>query len=365
MTSTPSDDSNLQATAGNPETSQAALLQQLRRKQGTWVAWGQACQSLQKAGLSPQKIFEETGFEPVQQNQITVAAQVYASMSAAGASEQAQAHFQQRGSDLLYELRILSQSDRAQAAELIVQNGLEIDQVKEVAKALREFSYSEQPPEGFSKHPGDAVAYHYWRLARQQRDLPVRSRLIAQGLRFAHSASARQQIEKLLLDFTVVKDKPAPKLPVYRLETETELPRLIPVAGEWPLSIADFKAVPLALTEEPFGLVKFSGTGAWVAVPGWQVILQAEDPVGILVQSKYLPAAPTQSLSETLLVVIDRAQRDWRSDSYFAVEQGDRLDLQWSEQEPDIQLLGRVILVIRPKRILDEGYTRELWQIDE
>ncbi|WP_346291905.1 RuBisCO accumulation factor 1 [Sphaerothrix gracilis] len=362
MTSTPNN-SDAQATAADVD--QAALIQQLRRKQGNWLAWGQACQALQKAGLSPQKIFEETGFEPIQQNQIIVAAQVYASMLAAGASRQAQSHFQERGSDLLYELRILSQGDRAQAANLIVQHGLELDQVREIAKALREYSYSKQPPEGFSPHPGDAVAYHYWRLARQQADLPKRSRLIAQGLRFAHSDSARQQIEKLLLDFTVVKAQPAPSLPIYRLETETELPRLIPVAGEWPLPTADFQAVPVTLAGDPFGLVKFSGTGAWVPVPGWQVILQAEDPVGILAQSQQLPGASAQTAAETVLVVIDRAQRDWRSDSYFAVAAGDRLDLQWFAEAPAERLLGRVILVIRPKRILDEDYTRELWQIDE
>ncbi|MFE4107272.1 RuBisCO accumulation factor 1 [Almyronema epifaneia] len=363
MTSTPSNHSDGHATTAASD--QAALLQQLRRKQGTWVAWGQACQTLQKAGLSPQKIFEETGFEPIQQNQIIVAAQVYASMLAAGVSEQARSHFQQRGSDLLYELRILSQSDRAQAADLIVQHSLEIEQVREIAKALREYSYSEQPPTGFTKHAGDAVAYHYWRLARQQADLPKRSRLIAQGLRFAHSGSAREQIEKLLLDFTVVKAKPAPKLPIYRLETETELPRLIPVAGEWPLPTEAFKAVPVTLAEEPFGLVKFAeGPGAWVPVPGWQVILQAEDPVGILAQARQLPGLDPNA-TETVLLVIDRAQRDWRADSYFGVEAGDRLDLQWFDAQPSDRLLGRVILVIRPKRILDEDYTRELWQIDE
>jgi hypothetical protein len=31
------------------------------------------------------------------------------------------------------------------------------------------------------------LPYHYWRLARQKDDLQERSRLIAQGLRFAES----------------------------------------------------------------------------------------------------------------------------------------------------------------------------------
>ena len=49
------------------------LLRSLRQKEGTWVEWGKACQQLQKAGYNPQRIFEETGFEPIQQNQIIVA----------------------------------------------------------------------------------------------------------------------------------------------------------------------------------------------------------------------------------------------------------------------------------------------------
>jgi hypothetical protein len=55
------------------------ILLKLRRKEGTWVDWAQGCQTLQKAGLNPQQIFEETGFEPIQQNQIVVAEQVYQS----------------------------------------------------------------------------------------------------------------------------------------------------------------------------------------------------------------------------------------------------------------------------------------------
>ena len=91
----------------NPtEGDTADLITQLRRKQGNWVSWGQACQALQKTGLSPQKIFEETGFEAIQQNQVIVAAQVYGSLVTAEAPETVQIHFAQRGSDILYELPI-------------------------------------------------------------------------------------------------------------------------------------------------------------------------------------------------------------------------------------------------------------------
>ncbi|PSR16028.1 hypothetical protein C8255_20035, partial [filamentous cyanobacterium CCP3] len=179
------------------------ILLRLRRKEGTWVDWAQGCQALQKARFTPQQIFEETGFEPIQQNQIVVAEQVYQSAIKAGVKDATQAHFTRQGSDSLYELRVLSQGDRAAMADFAVQHGLDSDEVRDLVKPVKEYSYRKEKPPGFGDGPGDAIAYHFWKLARQKDDLQDRSRLIAQGLRFAESPPARQQTEKLLTDFTV------------------------------------------------------------------------------------------------------------------------------------------------------------------
>lgn len=348
----------------NPTVETETLITQLRRKEGNWVQWGHACQTLQKAGMSPHRIFEETGFEPIHQNQVIVAAQVYDSIAPL-AADTVVAHFLQRGSDVLYELRVLSRDDRARTAEFALTHSIDADAIRDVVKAVKEYRYLKTLPEGFADSVGDAVAYSYWKLARQQDDLQARSRLIAQGLRFAASASARQQVEKLLTDFVVVKTRPAPRLPVFRLDSDSELSCVIPVAGEWPLATEDFQAVPLILPEEPFGVVKFSGTGAYAPIPGWQVILQAEDPVGVLATSPQLPNLPNAEVVEPVMVVIDRARRDWDEDGYFAVDTDGHIGLQWFAEPPKGKLWGRVILVMRPKRILDEGYTRELWQFEE
>lgn len=341
------------------------LVTQLRRKQGTWVEWGKACQALQKSGMSPQQVFESTGFEPIHQNLVIVAAQVHASIVAAQVPESVISHFQQRGSDILYEIRILSQADRARAAELALEHGLDADTIKDVAKALKEYSYLKELPHGFTDAAGDAVAYSYWRLTRQQSDLQARSRLIGQGLRFAKSDSARQQVEKLLTDFTVVKERPAPTLPAYRLETDSELPLLVPVAGALPITAADLAAVPVTVPEEPFGIVRCDSRSAWAPVPGWQVMLQAEDPVGILARVHQLPNVQNPNSTELVLVIIDRAQRTWDEDGYFLVDNGDEVGVTWFPDPPEVKLLGRLIVIMRPKRILDENYTRELFQFEE
>jgi hypothetical protein len=362
MTASPQDHANISSQLNDSEV--AELLLTLRRKQGTWVDWGQACQKLQKIGQSPQAIFEQTGFEPIQQNQITVAVQVYSTIVSAGLSTDAQSFFWQRGSDLLYELRILNQTERATAAELIWAKQLDADAAKEVAKAVKDYSRLPTDPDGFSDHPGDAVAYQYWRQIRQKSDLQERSRLIAKAFTYVHSPAARQQIEKLLTDFSVTPTRQAPRWPVYRLDTDENLPRMLPVVGQFPLTQADLQAVPLVESVEPFHWVHFSGNCAWVALPGWQVIMSAEDPVAILCNTDELPTPPPGA-AERVLVIVDRAQREWDVESYFLSEQAEHLSFQWFEEQPTQPLLGRIILVMRPRKILDEDYTKELWQIDE
>jgi hypothetical protein len=365
MTETPQNasESNVQSPQNGVEVEE--LIQSLRRKEGTWVEWGRSCQALQKAGFSPQVIFEETGFEPIHQNQVIVGAQVYATMLNAGVSDAVQQHFEHRGSDVLYELRILTQAERASVAELALEKKIDVDEAREVAKAVKELSRLSALPEGFTNHPGDAVAYQSWKLARQKADFQERSRLIARGLKFAHSETARQKVEQLLTDFTVTATRPMPRLPLYRLESSDEMPRILPVVGKLPLSKVDLQAVPLSDEVGPFKLVRFSGTGAWVPIPGWQVIRNAEDPVVFLCDSDRLPN-PLPGKPEEVLVVVDRAQRQWDADSYFVIEQEDFLQLQYFEEwNEEVPLLGRIILVMRPKKVLDENYMQDPWQIDE
>ncbi|MEM7065269.1 MAG: RuBisCO accumulation factor 1 [Cyanobacteria bacterium P01_B01_bin.77] len=350
----------------SPPTDTEALLLQLRRKEGNWVDWATACQALQKSGLSPQVIFEGTGFEPIQQNQIVVAGQVYKSIIGGAVSDAVLEHFTTRGSDSLYELRILSKEDRAKAVQFIYDQGLDSEQVRDIAKALKEFSYRSQPPEGFNDHPGDAVAFSYWGLARQKSDLQERSRLIAQGLRFAHSPGARAAIEKLLTDFAVVKATPTPRLPLFRIETDMDMPYVVPMVGQGPIAVADFQAVPVMEPEGAFGVVSASGPQAWVPVPGWQVLTTARDAIAFITPFNTLPNQTNSEVSETVLVIVDRQQQTWDDSSYFMVDDNDgQLAMQWFDAEPSTPLLGRVLVIVRPKKVLDEDYTQELWQIDE
>lgn len=191
-----------------------------------------------------------------------------------------------------------------------------------------------------------------------------RSRLIAQGLKFAQSPSAREAIEKLLSDFTVVPSRTAPLMPVYRLEVEEELPRIIPLAGSLPLKKIAFEQITALAVQEPFRAVQISGNVTVVPVPGWQVMLKAIDPIGIFCLSDRLPKSLGDK-PEQVLVVVDRQVRDWDVNAYFLIEQEGQLELRWFEEPPELQLLGQVILILRPKKILDENNLIEPWQMDD
>lgn len=341
----------------------AELLQRLRRKEGSWVEWGQACSQLQKAGYRPQQIFEETGIEPVQQNQIMVAAQVYTSLVNTGVSEAVLNYYQQKGSDRLYEYRILTQTERASAAEYTVAQNLDADEAKELAKALKEISRIRTLPEGFSHSPGDALAYQCWKVAREQSDLQERSRLIAKGLKYAQTPETRKQIELLLTDFSVSPKRPAPQFPYYRFDSEEEQ-RIIAVVGEFPLTPQDLHAVPLIDETEPFKIVKFSGSGALVAIPGWQVVRNAEDPVAIIAAPERLPNSQSGQ-AESVLVVVERSDRQWTVENYFLVDIDGQLEIHWFDAPPDVPILGKVLLAIRPRKIFDVDHAKDLWQIEE
>ncbi|MBE9039300.1 hypothetical protein IQ235_00635 [Oscillatoriales cyanobacterium LEGE 11467] len=344
------------------EAAAAELLQKLRYKEGNWIEWGKACHALQKAGYDPKVIFEDTGFEAVVQNQVIVASQVYESIASAQVDPTVLSFCAGPKSDVLYEFRILNQRQRAEAAVLAAEKNLDVDGAHLVARAIKDFARISMPPEGFSNCAGDIVAYVSWKQARQKKDLQERSRLIAQGLKFAQTQTAREQIERLLSDFTIEPTRKAPVLPTYRMDTEEELPRIIPLAGSMPLSRAQLEAVPTVEQTEPFRVV--NGTGSWVPLPGWQVILRAQDPVAILSRSDLLPNFPVHQLEE-IVVVIDRKVKTWDINSYFSIESGDGIEVGWFEEAPNAPILGQVVLVLRPKRILDESNITSPWQMDD
>lgn len=346
-----------------PEEESQALLQQLRRKEGNWVSWGKACQRLQRSGFSSNAIFEDTGFEAAQQNMVIIAASVYDSLLKGEAAAAVQSYFTDRGSAVLYELRQLDQNQRVKTATLAMERNLDEDAIRDVAKSVKDYARVAMPPPGFSREPGDAVAYFCWKRARERADLQDRSRQIAQGLRFAVSPGARQALESLLTDFTVVSPQKAPNLPLYRMEQEEEIPRLIPVAGTFPLTGAAIESVQSLQEAGVFRVIVSDAGTNWMAVPGWQAVLGAQDPVAVICHTDDLPQY-VDGVQEPIALLVERRERDWSPNHYFLVEQGDRVEIFWAPEPPIGAILGRIVVILRPKHVLDESSIAMPWLAD-
>jgi hypothetical protein len=328
---------------------------------------------LQKMGENSLAIFENTGFEPIQQNQIVVASQVYASLQAGNAADIVLTHFEQKGSDILNELRVLNQSERVAMATFALEKNLDVLEAKDIVKAVKEASAVANLPEGFTRHPGDAVVLQILKATQGKIDPQERTRLIARGLRFAHSEKARKAIEQLLMDMTSPAKKKAPNLPNFRYDGEDSIPRILPVAGALPLSVEKFQSVPQVSEIAPFGIVHASSEATWATLPGWFVVHGAEDGVIVACNTDTLRAAINQEVlssvrdrSEDVLVLVDRSQCEWDENSYFAIaDENGNLNFAWFDAQPDVKILGKVTLTLRPKRFFDEDASKDRWQFEE
>ncbi|NCO75143.1 MAG: hypothetical protein GW856_07880 [Cyanobacteria bacterium] len=343
------------------------IMTSLLHKEGSWVDWGKACQILQLGGVNSQEIFENTGLQTSQQNLVIVGAQVYDSLVKGEAQEDLLTYYQGPRSDVLYELRILNHQERLSAAILAKEKQLDVDGAKEIAKAIKHFSHLSQPPTGFTLHPGDAVAYQHWKNARQKKTLADKARLIAEGLKFAHSSTARQQIEQLLTQAASsasTATQNAPLLPLYRIENDEQLPCILPVVGTFPLTSLDLKKVPIFEQIEPFGMVKIKENIPIVSIPSWQVILKAKKPAVIMCKTEDLPKLPSTK-SEELLVVVDLDIQEWDIKNYWLIEDENTLKFDWFQSNPNGKILGQLLLILRPKKILDEDNLTQPWQMDD
>ncbi|MBF2057333.1 MAG: hypothetical protein IGQ45_08930 [Cyanobacterium sp. T60_A2020_053] len=347
------------------ETEKEELLRSLLHKEGNWVDWGKKCHQLRGMGITPQEIFEQTGLQNSQQNLVIVASQVYDSLVTQGVEEDTLTYYQGPRSDVLYELRILNHEERKEASLLCQEKKLNIDGAKEVAKAMKFFAHLAQIPMGFTSHPGDAVAYQYWKNAKNKKSIADKARLIGEGLKFAHSQDARSQLEKLLTDIaSPSQTSSAPLLPLYRLEDDEQLPCILPVVGKFPLTVADLEKIPPVEPIEPFSMVTLPQGGSVASVPSWQVILQAQHPVVIFAQSNDLPK-DTGGKIEPILVVVDLDATEWNAQHYFLAHHEGNLTFNWFASCPTEKILGRLLVIMKPRKILDEDNLTQPWQMDD
>ncbi len=74
---------------------------------------------------------------------------------------------------------------------------------------------------------------------------------------------------------------------------------------------------------------------------------------------------PDADQEEELLILVDRASQAWDEYKYFALDRAGQLVIEWCAAPPTEAILGQVVLVLRPKRLLATGDADDRWQIEE
>ncbi|XP_010694774.2 rubisco accumulation factor 1.1, chloroplastic [Beta vulgaris subsp. vulgaris] len=358
----------------------ASIIDVLANRLGLWYEYAPLISSLFRDGFTPPSIEELTGITGVDQNRLVVAAQVRETIAdSPDLDPETLAFFESGGSELLYEIRLLSTSQRAATANYVVRNKLDGEKTREVARAIKDFPRGKEEVGwrcfDYTK-PGDCWAFWLFRLSREFiNNADKRSSALTAALEAAETDRAREAINEEIHGKVeeIVEEimKEAVKVPVVRLRmgevaeatSVVVLPVCEAVEGE-----SGVGSVPLECRSDGhFGIVKAEkGWDRWVVLPRWAPVAEIGGG-GVVVSfrnAKVLPWKVNRTyVEEPILVVADRGRREIEYDDgfYLVAGMGDDgyeggLKLERGSALKNIgvsQCLGTVVIVVRPPR--DEG----------
>ncbi|KAK9691726.1 hypothetical protein RND81_09G214800 [Saponaria officinalis] len=361
----------------------AAIIDILSNRLGLWHDYAPLITSLFRDGFNPPSIEELTGISGVEQNCLVVAAQVRLSIVESGTLDfdldgDVLGYFDSGGSELLYELRLLNTSQRAEAAKYIVRRKLfDGEKAKELARSIKDYPMrqGEKGLEWFDyNRPGDCLAFTYLRLSREfMENSDKRAAALATALEVAESDKAVEYIREEIEGRKEVVDERekevAVKVPVVRLKmgevAEATTVVVLPVA-EAKEGGAGVERVPRQCkTVGEFGfVVAEKGWDKWLVLPRWGPVAGIGSG-GVAVafpNAKALPWRVNRTyLEEAIVVVVDRARREVEMDDGFylaAVGGGDgglKVEKGLALKEMGMRSsLGLVVIVVRPPKDEDD-----------
>ncbi|OWM67296.1 rubisco accumulation factor 1.1, chloroplastic [Punica granatum] len=370
----------------------AARLEILSNRLGPWFEYAPLISALLQEGFTPPSLEEVTGISGVEQNRFVVASQVRDSLIQTGTDPEIISHFDTGGAELLYEIRLLSASQRSAAAGFIVANGFDVKQSQDLARAMKDFP-RRRGDKGWDKFdytlPGDCLSFMYYRQSREHRNpSEQRTAALEQALKVAATESAKMAVlEELKGDKSGSKDgegeeSAAVRVPVVRLKigevAEASSVAVLPVcrASEGETEVVE--APWQCKGEGDFRVVVAEkGWKSWVVLPRWEPVAGLDSNGGVTVafpDARVLPWKVNRWYQEeAILVVVNRSQKAVEADDGFylvavaagsdrperlQVERGSRLKEAGTEES-----LGTVVLVVRPpKEEVDDQLSDEDWE---
>lgn len=302
--------------------------------------------------------------------------------------------FDTSGAELLYEIRLLSASQRASAAEYIVLNRFDAKMSLELARAMKDKPRrrGDKGWESFDDDlPGDCLAFVYFRLAQEHTTASspeMRRIALERALQAVESENGRKRVLEELEEEKDGEDKdiegPAADeviVPVVRMQTgevaESSVVAVLPVCRAQESEVEVEEAPWECAGVGDFGVVEAEkGWSRWVVLPGWKPLAGLKRG-GVAVAFKSARVLPWRgnkwSREETILVVADRGRKEVVTDDnfYLVVGGGNGSAQEGLKVEKGLELkeigvkesLGTVVLVVRPPREdYDDHLSDEDWE---
>ncbi|KAL6989112.1 Rik1-associated factor 1 [Sarracenia purpurea var. burkii] len=368
-------------------------LEILANRLGLWFEYAPLIPTFTQEGFTPSTLEELTGISGVEQNRLVVAAQVRDSLIQSNIEFDVLSFFDNGGAEILYEIRLLSVSQRAEVARYVVENNLDAKGAQELARAIKDFPRrrGDRGWESFDYSlPADCLSFMYYRQAQEYRN-PSEQRTAAmqQALEVAKSEAARKRISYDLEGKDAdgeaksgVED--VVKVPVVRMRVgevaEATSVVVLPVCRAEERVIEVESAPWECGSEGEFGVVVAEkGWSRWVVFPGWPPVAGLRRG-GVAVAFPDARALPWRVnrwyKEEAILVVADRGRKEVVEDEgfYMVLKNGSsgsgggggelKVERGLALKEMGVkESLGSVVLVVRPPREgTDEQLSDEDWE---
>ncbi|KAJ8551586.1 hypothetical protein K7X08_021601 [Anisodus acutangulus] len=356
-------------------------LEVLQNRLGLWYEYAPLIPSLTSEGFTPSTLEEITGISGVEQNRLVVGAQVRESLIESKLDQETLSFFDSGGAELLYEIRLLSARQRADAASFMVRNAFDAKQAQDLARAMKDYP-RRRVDYGWDKFngdlPGDCLAFLFFRLAIEHAAAGAEeSRMVAmeKALEVVESENARTLLVEEVEGKGVAKESVIDNgvtVPLVRMKlgevAESSIVVVLPVckaeAREFEVEAAPWECGGVG----DFGVVEAEKDWRrWVVFPGWQPIAGLErGGVAVSFKSgKLLPWKEKRKYKEEpVLVVADRGRKEVAMDDGFYLvlgggngsnDEGLKVERGLTLKEAGVEeSLGMVLLVVRPPRWEDE-----------
>ncbi|MED6181019.1 Rik1-associated factor 1 [Stylosanthes scabra] len=364
----------------------AGRIEVLANRLGAWHQYAPLISSLIHEGFTPPTIEELTGISGVEQNRLVVGAQILESLQQSNTDPDVLDAFDTSGAEILYEIRLLSASQRSAAARYIVDNKFDGKDAQTLARAMKDFPKrrGEKGWESFDYTlPGDCLSFMYYRQSREHKNpSDARTSALEQALKVAITENAKNTVLEEMQGKGDGKEEEGDAVgrgvlvPVVRLKygevAEATSVIVLPVCkaenGEKEVKEAPFEI----RSEGEFGVVAAEKAwGRWVVLPRWEPVATVGRG-GVVVSfadARVLPWKVNKYYKEeAILVVADRGSTEVVADDglYLAKVDGhDGLMVQRGSALKESGVndsLGTVVLVVRPPRDdTDDQISDEEW----